>query len=338
MGGKRAATAALLACLALALAPVALAGPGGISPPDPKTESAEAINGLYWFVFAITAFVFVAVETSLVLFIVRYRRRRTIPEDAEGPQIHGNTRLEVIWTIIPALILVGIAVVVLARVPAVQADEGSDGGGITVRVEAHQFYWQYVYENGAVSLDRLVLPVNTHVTLELISYDVDHSWWVPELTGKRDAIPGQKNTLEFEPNVVGTFEGQCAEHCGVQHAVMRTDVDVVSAAEFDEWLSAQEELQSQADPEYGGTVFAAACAKCHGEAGEGDVGPPIAGNGTLRNRQGLIQLLSQGQDTPSFDDYMPAVGLGWTGAQYDALIAYIRSDPQLSGQEEQDGG
>ncbi|MGH2994870.1 MAG: cytochrome c oxidase subunit II [Gaiellaceae bacterium] len=338
MGGKHAVTAAVLACLALALAPLALAGPGGISPPDPKTDSGEAISELYWFVFAITAFVFVVVETSLVLFIVRYRRRPTTPEDAEGPQIHGNTRIEVIWTIVPALILVGIAAVVLARVPAVQADEGSDGGGITVRVEAHQFYWQYVYENGVVSLDRLVLPVDTHVTLELISYDVDHSWWVPELTGKLDAIPGQKNTLEFQPNEEGTYEGQCAEHCGIQHAVMRTDVDVVPGAEFDEWLSSQEAAQGRADPGFGGTIFAAACAKCHGEEGEGDIGPEIAGNATLQDRGGLIRLLREGQDTPALAGFMPRVGRGWPDAQYDALIAYVKSVPKLAGGGNGSGG
>ena len=107
--------------LALGTAPVALGqqpGNGGIGPPQSATPSGEAINQLYWFVFAICAVVFVAVETALVLFVIRFRRRRSTAEAAEGPQIHGNTRLEIIWTLIPAVILVGIAAVVLARSPA----------------------------------------------------------------------------------------------------------------------------------------------------------------------------------------------------------------------------
>jgi len=119
---------------------------------------------------------------------------------------------------------------------------------------------------------------------------------------------------------------------------MRTDVDVVPGAEFDEWLSLQETAQGQADPAFGATIFAAACAKCHGEEGEGDIGPEIAGNATLRDRQGLIRLLSQGQDTPALEGSMPRVGLAWTGEQYDALIAYVESVPKLAGEGNASGG
>jgi cytochrome c oxidase subunit 2 len=329
--GRTAAAVVAFACLAFA--PMAAAGPGGISPPTPETSSGEAINELYWFVFAMCAVVFVAVEAALVLFVVRYRRRTTTPEDTEGPQIHGNTRLEVIWTIVPAVALIVIAAVVLARVPAVHGAGGGEGGDLTVRVEAHQFYWQYEYENGVVSLDRLVLPVDRAVSLEIVSYDVDHSWWVPRLTGKRDAIVGQKNVLRFRPEEEGTYEGQCAEHCGIQHAVMWTEVEVRSQADFDRWLGDQEQAQSAEDVELGRTTWEAACAKCHGPEGEGDIGPPIQGNGTLRNRQALIRLLSNGQNTPDLEGYMPPVGLGWEGNQYDALLAYIRSEPTLAGEE-----
>jgi cytochrome c oxidase subunit 2 len=339
--GRTAAALAVLACLGLAGAPLAVAGPGGISPPSPATPSGEAINELYWFVFAMCAFVFVAVEAALILFIVRYRRREATPADAEGPQIHGNTRLEIIWTIAPALALVAIAAVVFARTPAVQADPGAEGSELNVRVEAHQFYWQYEYENGVLSLDRLVVPVDRPVALALVTYDVDHSWWVPRLTGKRDAIAGQKNVLRFRAEEEGTYDGQCAEHCGVQHAVMATQVEVVSQREFDRWLSEREAAQREPDTELGRETWEAACAKCHGLEGEGDIGPEIAGNTTLRSRQALIRLLSTGQNTPEFADYMPPVGLGWKGSQYDALIAYVKSNAKLSGEqggEAQSGG
>jgi cytochrome c oxidase subunit 2 len=305
----------------------ALAVPGGLGPPDPKTPSGEAINEIYWVVFAICAVVFVLVEAALVLFIVRFRRRRDVPEEAEGPQIHGNTRLEIIWTIIPALALLGIAVYVFARTPAVQATP--DGGQeLRIRVDAHQFYWQYEYENGAISLDTLRIPVDTPVVLELTALDVDHSWWVPELTGKKDAIPGRVNELSFTAESEGTYEGYCAEHCGVQHSVMQTTVEVVSAAEFDRWVKSK--VVTQASVDFGEETWVAACAKCHGLEGEGDVGPPIAGNGTLVNRRALRDLVVlEGQNTPDIEGYMPPVGRGWVSVQLDSLIAYIRSNRTL---------
>ena len=331
MGRKSAVTLALLGALALALAPAAFGGPGGISPPGAKSESGEAINQLYWFVFAICALVFVAVESALVLFVVRFRRRRTTPEDAEGPQIHGNTRLEVIWTIVPALVLVGIALVVFIRTPAVQATSGGDGEALRVRVDAHQFYWEYRYPSGVVSLDTLVLPVDRLVELALSAYDVNHSWWVPELTGKRDAIPGRVNELRFVPTEEGTYAGHCAELCGFLHAVMPTEVQVVSADEFRRWLVGQSGQAEAGQVALGRETWDHVCAKCHGLGGEGDIGPPIQGNGTLTNPDALADLLENGQDTPAFDGYMPPVGRGWPGFQLDALVAYIRSNEKLAG-------
>lgn len=321
--------------LALASAGAAVAAPGGIGPPTPETDSGQTISQIYWVVFIICAIVFVGVETSLILFVIRFRRRRGTPPDAEGPQIHGNTRLEIIWTIIPALILLAIAVFVFARIPAVRANTNVTEP-LRVRVEAHQFYWQYVYPNGAISLDDLYLPVGRTVSLEITTKDVNHSWWVPPLTGKMDAIAGQTNILLFKPEKTGTWVGQCAELCGVQHAVMYTRVTVLDSGAYESWVQQQASM-SAAD--LGKEVWTAVCAKCHGFTGQGLVGPPIAGKGTLANRQGLIKLLSQGQDTAQFPSYMPPVGIGWNGHEYDSLIAYIKATPELSGKgQTQSGG
>jgi cytochrome c oxidase subunit II len=322
----------VLAGLALAAAPVALAADPGFGPPSTGSDSGEAIRWLYWFVFAICAVVFVAVETALVLFVVRFRRRGSTPPDAEGPQIHGNTRVEIIWTVIPAVILAGIAIVVLARSSAVQATGGDRSDELVIRVEGHQFYWEYVYPDGQIAIDTLVLPVDRPVKLELVSYDVIHSWWVPDITGKRDAIPGKTNTLSFTPNREGTFEGKCAELCGVLHAVMPTVVEVVSETEFADRLTL---LTGQDEP--GATQLALGreswervCAKCHGLAGEGDLGPPIAKNSTLLDDAALTELLEEGRDQPNVADYMPPVGRGWPAFQVEALIAYIRSNELLA--------
>jgi cytochrome c oxidase subunit 2 len=318
---------ALAVVTALAVSAPALAAPGGIGPPSPETDSGRAINEIYWVVFAVCAVVFVLVEASLVLFVIRFRRRRDTPPEAEGPQIHGNTRLEVIWTIIPAVVLVLIALFTFARIPAVRANTNATEA-LRVRVEAHQFYWQYVYPNGAVSLDVLHLPVGRTVQLAITTTDVNHSWWVPPLTGKMDAIAGRTNMLRFKPTQTGTFEGQCAELCGIQHAVMTTRVVVTDADEYEGWVEQQARIS---DTELGHQEWDAVCAKCHGFQGQGFVGPVIAGNGTLTNEASLTDLLKDGQDTPQFPSYMPPVGAGWSERQISALVAFIKATPELSG-------
>jgi cytochrome c oxidase subunit II len=337
MRTRIAVTAAVLAALALAAAPLALAGPGGISPPSQATPSGQAISQLYWFVFAICALVFVGVEAALVTFVIRFRRRRAAPAEDEGPQIHGNTRLEIIWTIIPAAILVGIAAVVFVRTPAVQATSGTHANELVIRVEAHQFYWQYVYPGGEISLDTLVLPVNRPVRLELTSFDVNHSWWVPELTGKRDAIPNRTIELRFRPTREGTYEGHCAELCGILHAVMPTTVDVLSASEYQDRLAL---LQRQGEAgaaqlTLGRETWDRVCAKCHGPGGEGDVGPAIAHSATLVSADTLGELVRKGRDLPTFPGYMPPVGAGWPDFQLRALIEYVKSNDALASQQQQ---
>jgi cytochrome c oxidase subunit 2 len=320
--------------LTLVCASSAVAAPGGIGPPAPETDSGGAINEIYWVVFTICAIVFVAVESALVLFIIRFRRRRGTPEEAEGPQIHGNTRLEIIWTIIPALMLVGIAVYTFTRIPAVQANAKANEE-LRIRVDAHQFYWQYTYPNGAISYDRLRLPVGKTVALEIRTSDVNHSWWVPALTGKMDAIAGQTNVLRFKPKNTGTWEGECAELCGTQHAVMYTQVSVLEQGAYDAWVQREAGLSAR---ELGKQAFQTVCAKCHGLQGQGDVGPAISGNGTLTNFKSLQTLLMEGQDTSQFEGYMPPVGAGWSDRQISALITYLKSTPALSAQGAQSGG
>ena len=152
---------------------------------------------------------------------------------------------------------------------------------------------------------------------------------MPELTGKRDAIPGRTNELNFTPRAVGTFDkGVCGEFCGIQHTEMRTVVEVVSAEDFEAWLAENE----PADPvAVGEQEWTASCAKCHGLAGQGDIGPPIAGNAILTDPAALRELVENGQDQGAVEGYMPPTGLGWTDAQIDALVAYVQSNPELAG-------
>lgn len=312
-----------LAGLCLLSVGSAVAGNGGVAPPDSATESGSSINTLYWLIIGITSAVFILVEAVLILFIIRYRRRPGSPEAEEGPQVHGNTRLELIWTLVPVLILAAIIAVTIVKVPSVNAEPPAGSDPLVVEVVGHTFYWEYTYPNGVVQVDDLRLPVNRPVRLQLEAADVIHSWWVPELTGKRDNIPGRTNTLDFTVRKTGTFTGQCAEFCGVQHAVMTTTVEVVPQAEFDAWLADQASAQAAGTSDLGEQTWTGACAKCHALDGQGDVGPAIAGNSTLSDKTSLSRLLAEGQDNEGVDGFMPPVSTGWPEKQLDALIDYM---------------
>jgi cytochrome c oxidase subunit 2 len=312
----------LLACLsllalALVVAGAAAAGNGGIAPPA-ESPQARRIQDLYWVLIAVTGVIFVLVEGALLLFVFRFRNAGR-PRDAEGPQIRGHTRLELLWTAIPVLILAGIISVVFYKLPGIKdVPAATDGGArITVHVEGRQFYWRYVYPNGAVSIDELRLPADTPVELVITApvNDVNHSWWVPSLAGKMDAIPGKTNHLKFvTPSDPGVFVGQCAEFCGVQHALMLTRVRVVQPADYRTYLADQVKVNA----DVGRMTFEGACAPCHGLNGEGLIGPALRGNATLADPQRLRQLLENGKRK------MPAVGEDWSQHEIQALEAYLK--------------
>jgi cytochrome c oxidase subunit 2 len=303
------------------------------------TESGSSINELYWILIGVLAVIFLLVEGALVYFIVRFRRRRGTAYDADGPQIHGNTRLELVWTGIPFLILVALLVVTIVKVPSVQASPEPGEDPLVVRVDAHQFFWEYVYDNGTVTVNTLVLPVDRPIQLVIDGKDVIHSWWVPQITGKLDAIPGRTNTMNFTIEKEGVFRGQCAELCGAQHALMITTVEAVPEAEFDQWLADRSSAQAAGTSDLGKETWEGACARCHGALGEGDYGPAIAGNSTIVDPQTLGALLAAGQDSEALPGYMPAVSTDWPEGQLEALIDYIASNPDLApAQTGQQGG
>lgn len=336
MSGNRVVLALLALALPVAAVLVGLTLPG-IAPYEGATDSGRTIHEIYWVVWGLTAVIFILVEATLIGFVLRYRRRPQAHPDAEGPQIHGNTRIEVAWTVVPAILLTALAIYTFVRVPDVEATGDAGADAVHVEITAHQFYWQYDYGEGRVSYDTLYLPVDKPVVLTIVSADVDHSWWVPELTGKRDAIPGRVNTLRFTAEQVGRFEsGVCGEFCGTQHAQMTTAVEVMSQGDFDAWLADQEGGGNR--EAVGASQWRAACAKCHGFEGEGDIGPTIAQNPLLADAGQLKQLVYEGRDTEGTEGYMPPVGNGWTDEQIETLIAYIASNEKLAPPGGQGGG
>jgi cytochrome c oxidase subunit 2 len=303
----------------LITAAVAYAGNGGIAPPGARSENAQRIRDAYWVILVFTGIIFVIVEGALLLFVVRYRRGRRA-RTAEGPQIHGSTKLEVAWTVAPVVILAIIGTVVFYKLPGIKnAPEASAANELRVQVQGRQFYWLYTYPNGAKAIDTLVAPAGKVVNLDITApdWDVNHSWWVPRLGGKRDAIPGKVNTTWFRVAEPGFFRGRCAELCGIQHAVMTMGVDVRSAEAFDRWV---EERKAEEDgAELGREEFEGVCLKCHRLDGSRLVGPNIGGNPVLTDREGLETLVRNGIGM------MPPVGRGWTDAQIDALVAYTKT-------------
>src|SRR4051795_3645699 len=204
---------------ALALVGVAYAGNAGFAPETPESPNADRINNSYKWISIFAILILVVVEGSLLWFIVRYRRRDRA-RTAEGPQVHGATRLEIIWTAIPVLILAAIAGFIFYKLPGIEDVPAAkaEGGPLEIRVDARQFYWQFTYPNGAVSIDEMHAPVGRTVRVLINSADVDHSWWVPSLGGKFDAIPRHPTDTWFKAQRIGTYRGTCGEFCGVLHA------------------------------------------------------------------------------------------------------------------------
>jgi cytochrome c oxidase subunit 2 len=303
---------ALAAALgALVYAAPALAGNGGLAPVAPASENAAGIRDAYWLILAITGVVFVLVETTLIVFLVRYRRRQRA-RDAEGPQISSNRNLEVAWTVVPVLLLAAIVAFIFVKLLVIEdAPAASPANSLTIRVEGHQYYWLFRYPDGQIAVDNMVVPVGKVVTLDVVAPDVIHSWWIPALGGKIDAIPGRTNHTWFKAERTGTWTGQCAELCGAQHAIMTASVRAVSRAAFDEFLATHAASSSAVGKE----TFAGVCAKCHGMKGQGtEEAPAIAGRVFDQLTASLIKNGSA---------RMPAVGADWSNEQINATIAYL---------------
>jgi cytochrome c oxidase subunit 2 len=302
----------LVVLLALAAAGAAAAANGGFTPQHAHSPNAHRINDAYYVVLGLTAGIFVLVETLLIVFVWRYRSRgraRTV----EGAQVHGHTRLELLWTAAPVLILAVIAAVVFYKLPGISDTPAAAAGGrVDVTVEGHQFYWQFDYPNGARSINDLHVPIGKVVYLRVVSPDVAHSWWVPQLGGKTDAIPGRTNHTWFVADRPGTYIGQCAEFCGLYHEAMRARVIATSAEEYATYVG------KTAKAGLGRSEFDGVCATCHGDRGQGGYGPALASNPLLTQATGLAAIVRNGRGL------MPPVGATWTKQQMQALASYVK--------------
>jgi cytochrome c oxidase subunit 2 len=260
----------LVVAASLVLAPDALAN--FITLKSGASPNAKEISSLYKIVLYIAAVVFVIVEGALVYSLYKFRAKR----GAIAAQIHGNTRLEIGWTVAAALILVVLTVVTFVKLPGIVNPPNSGANGLVlsasvteptppngkkldVCVQGRQYIWRYVYGNGCVnnawalklpySYQEMVVPVDTTIVLTIQSTDVIHSWWVPSLGGKVDAVPGYTTYTWFKALHTGLFHGQCAQLCGVGHAAMTALVKVVTPAQYTAWAQRQRQLIESANAE-----------------------------------------------------------------------------------------
>jgi cytochrome c oxidase subunit 2 len=247
------------------------------TPESGGSPNANDIDGLYKITLVIALIIFFAVEGALGYALIKFRKRK----GAVAAQIHGNTRLEVGWTAAAAVILVALAILTFSKLSSIQNPPNSGPGGATlgeqnnllyasstrrlppngkaleIEVIGRQYIWQFVYPGanepdglGApYSYEEMVVPTNTTVSLDIVSEDVVHSWWIPELGGKFQAVPGYHNYTWFKISKPGIYRGQCAFLCGRGHARMIATVKAVPPAQFEAWLAHQKEAIAEANSE-----------------------------------------------------------------------------------------
>lgn len=305
---------------------------------NPAGPVARQIDSLWDLVFGAAVVVFVVVEGLLVFALFRFRQRKG---DTEAPkQTHGNTRLEIAWTIAPAVLLAVLAVPTVSTIWALSREPAD---ALQVTVTGVQWWWRYDYpEQRVVTANELHIPAGRPVRLALKSNDVIHSFWVPRLAGKQDVVPGRTNHLTLEADEPGEYSGTCVEYCGLSHANMRLTVIAHSPQDFERWVAGQlrpavaptDELAME-----GKRIFEAqACVGCHtirGTKGEGTTGPDLthfasrdafAGYIFPRTDENLREWL---RDAPGEKpgSKMPAgiAEMGLTEDDITALIAYLQS-------------
>lgn len=290
---------------------------------------------LYRLLLYMSAGVFVLVEGLLIYNIIRFRKRT---DDSEIPkQVHGNNRLEVIWTTIPLVVVAVIFGLTVTTVNAV-APPPPEANDLNLQVVGHQWWWEFDYADlDIVTANELHVPVGATVQIELHSIDVIHSFWVPQLSGKVDAVPGQTNHLWIKADQVGDYHGQCAEFCGLNHANMRIKVVVDSQSDFDAWVANQQKppVEPQTDLEKQGMdiVTTGICNSCHttGDAiAQKEIGPNLthlmsrsvfAGATYDLNEANLRRWLQDNQSMKPGND----MSINPKPDEIDPIIAYLTS-------------
>ncbi|MEX2588449.1 MAG: cytochrome c oxidase subunit II [Actinomycetota bacterium] len=302
----------------------------------PEGPQAIEADRLWDVTFLIAAVIFVIVEGALIFILVKYRESNN---KSDPKQLHGHTRLELLWTAIPAVILTGIA---FMTVPVVFDQAQEPDNALQVEIVGNQWWWAVNYDNGVVTANELHIPVNRPVFLSLKSNDVIHSFWVPKLAGKTDVVPGRVNTMTVEATEPGEYLGQCAEYCGLSHANMRFTVVAHEQADFEQWVADQQQPAAE-DPAvaegrelFHNEQFAGGqmCASCHAIGGTdaaGIVGPNLTHLASReRFASSMFELNEENlrawlEDPPAQKPGSLMPDLELTEDQISALVEYLLS-------------
>ncbi|HEX2850710.1 MAG TPA: cytochrome c oxidase subunit II [Acidimicrobiales bacterium] len=309
---------------------------------DPQGAVARTEDHLWRIVFPITIIVFLLVNALILTIVIKFRRR----SDDDAPvQVHGNSKLEIGWTIVPALLLAIVGVFTVATIFKINERASAKDNALFVKVIGHQWWWEFQYPNEKITTaNELVIPTGRTVQLEMTSIDVIHSFWPPKLAGKVDVVPGRQNYMQLKADKVDTYWGQCAEFCGLSHANMRLRVISKTPGDFDTWVSQQEQPAAAptTDAAKAGALLVQqrGCAGCHTinglEGMNGTVGPNLthlqsrsvfAGAIFDLNEQNLRRWL---KNPPAEKPMMPAQGMGMPNlnlADQDItnIIAYLET-------------
>ncbi len=203
--------------------------------PTSASEEFDRIQDIYWFATVMSIGIF-ALVTAVVVYSV-WKWRVPPDDDAEGPPIHGNTGLEIAWTAVPAILVIALGI---ASAVVLSENGQAKDNALQVTVTGQQFAWTFEYpEHGEFTTGELVLPVGRQAKFTMHAVDVLHSFWVPEFGQKMDAVPGIETSILVTPTRTGDFAVVCAELCGLGHATMRANAQVVTQAEFDDWIEEQ---------------------------------------------------------------------------------------------------
>ena len=229
---------------------------------NPKSDNTESIHDLYMIVWILSGFVMVGVLTLTMAFSLIFRERPGAPP---AQQFHGNSRLEIIWTLIPIVIVVAIAIPSFQVILETEGDPPANS--LNIVATGHQWWFEFEYpEENLITANELHIPVGQPVSIELRSDDVIHSFWIPQLVGKVDMVPGHNNRLWFTPYEPGEYYGQCAEYCGTSHANMRFRVIVETQEGYDAWVANQTNDALPAvgtEAQAGEKIATTLCAACH---------------------------------------------------------------------------
>ncbi len=304
----------------------------------PASTPAKSIFGLSMFVLSITGAIFLVVGGLLAFALIRFRERKD-DDDSEPPQIYGSVQVELAWTVVPILIVVVLFLTTARIIFAIQ-DAPKPQDALDVTVVGHQFWWEFRYPKlGIVTANELHVPVSTPgdpepTYLHLLSADVDHSFWVPQLAGKTDLIPNHPNETWIEPEHPGLYYGQCAQFCGIEHAKMLLRVYVDTPEQFAAWVKDQQQPGVQ-DPQVaaGRQIFEThACTNCHtirGTAAVGSFGPDLThlasratlASGATMNTPAELFAWIKNPDAIKPGSLMPAMQL--SDEEIHELVAYL---------------